>query len=151
VSALDVSIQAEILNLLMDLQSELGLTYLFIAHDLSVVAHISDRVAVMYVGQFLEFASFEELFTNPKHPYTEALLSAIPEVDPDVEMKPVSLQGEIPNPANPPSGCRFHTRCLYAEDKCRLEVPVWREIEPEHFVACHFADELVLKGVEQSQ
>jgi peptide/nickel transport system ATP-binding protein len=151
VSALDVSIQAEILNLLMDLQSELGLTYLFIAHDLSVVAHISDRVAVMYVGQFLEFASFEELFTNPKHPYTEALLSAIPEVDPDVEMKPVSLQGEIPNPANPPSGCRFHTRCLYAEDKCRLEVPVWREIEPEHFVACHFADELVLKGVEQIQ
>ena len=115
------------------------------------MAHISDRVAVMYVGQFVEFASINELFTKPRHPYTEALLSAIPEVDPDVEMKPVSLHGEIPNPANPPSGCRFHTRCLYAEDKCRLEVPVWREIEPEHFVACHFADELDLKGVEQSQ
>jgi oligopeptide/dipeptide ABC transporter ATP-binding protein len=149
VSALDVSIQAEILNLLMELQSELGLTYLFIAHDLSVVAHISDRVAVMYVGQFVEFASIKELFTKPRHPYTEALLSAIPEVDPDVEMKPVSLQGEIPNPANPPSGCRFHTRCQYAEDKCRVEEPEWREVDTDHFVACHFTDELVLKGVEQ--
>ncbi|MCK4978701.1 MAG: ATP-binding cassette domain-containing protein [Anaerolineales bacterium] len=151
VSALDVSIQAEILNLLMELQSELGLTYLFIAHDLSVVAHISDRVVVMYVGQFVEFASIEELFSKPRHPYTEALLSAIPEVDPDVEMEPVILKGEIPNPANPPSGCRFHTRCQYAEDKCRVEEPEWREIEKEHFVACHFADELVLKGVTASQ
>jgi peptide/nickel transport system ATP-binding protein len=103
----------------------------------------------MYVGQFVEFASIKELFTKPRHPYTEALLSAIPEVDPDVEMKPVSLQGEIPNPANPPSGCRFHTRCQYAEDKCRVEEPEWREVDTDHFVACHFADELVLKGVEQ--
>ena len=150
VSALDVSIQAEILNLLMELQSELGLTYLFIAHDLSVVAHISDRVVVMYVGQFVEFASIEELFSKPRHPYTEALLSAIPEVDPDVEMEPVILKGEIPNPANPPSGCRFHTRCQYAEDKCRVEEPEWREIDTDHYVACHFADELVLKGVAKS-
>lgn len=147
VSALDVSIQAEILNLLMDLQQQLDLTILFIAHDLSVVAHISDRVVVMYVGQFLELASTEALFTNPKHPYTEALLSAIPEVDPDVEMKPISLAGEIPNPANPPSGCRFHTRCPYVQEKCRHDVPEWREIESNHFVLCHFADELELKGI----
>lgn len=148
VSALDVSIQAEILNLLMDLQDELQLTYLFIAHDLSVVAHISDRVAVLYVGQFVELAPTEKLFTSPRHPYSEALLSAIPEVDPDLEMKPVSLKGEIPNPANPPSGCRFHTRCPYVEDKCRLEEPEWQEIDHNHFVACHFADELTLQGVE---
>ena len=148
VSALDVSIQAEILNLLMDLQSEFGFTYLFIAHDLSVVAHISQRVAVMYLGQLVELASTENLFHTPKHPYTEALMSAIPEVNPDQKMKPVPLKGEIPSPINPPSGCRFHTRCPYAQDVCKTEIPQWQEIEPEHFVACHFADTLTLKGAE---
>lgn len=147
VAALDVSIQAEILNLLIDLQDEFQLTYLFIAHDLSVVAHISNRVAVMYVGQIVELASTIELFNSPRHPYTESLLSAIPEVDPDVRMKPVSIKGEIPNPANPPPGCRFHTRCPYAQDKCRSEEPKLREIEEKHFVACHLADVLDLVGV----
>ena len=148
VSALDVSIQAEILNLLMELQEEFGLTYLFIAHDLSVVAHISKRVAVMYLGQFVELAPTKELFYTPKHPYTEALMSAIPEVDPDQEMVPVHLEGEIPSPVNPPSGCRFHTRCPYVQDLCKTEVPQWQEIEKERFVACHFADTLTLKGVD---
>ncbi len=146
VSALDVSIQAEILNLLMDLQKKFGLTYLFIAHDLSVVAHISRRVAVMYLGQFVELASTKNLFSAPKHPYTEALMSAIPEVNPDLEMAPVHLKGEIPSPVNPPSGCRFHTRCPYVQDLCKTDVPVWQEIEPERFVACHFADTLQLQG-----
>ena len=148
VSALDVSIQAEILNLLMELQEEFGLTYLFIAHDLSVVAHISKRVAVMYLGQFVELAPTKELFYTPKHPYTEALMSAIPEMDPDQEMVPVHLEGEIPSPVNPPSGCRFHTRCPYVQDLCKTDIPEWREIEKERFVACHFADTLTLKGVD---
>ena len=148
VSALDVSIQAEILNLLMDLQSEFGFTYLFIAHDLSVVAHISKRVAVMYLGQFVELAPTKELFHAPKHPYTEALMSAIPEMDPDQEMAPVHLEGEIPSPINPPSGCRFHTRCPYVQDICKTDIPKWQEIESEHFVACHFVDTLTLKGVK---
>jgi oligopeptide/dipeptide ABC transporter ATP-binding protein len=147
VSALDVSIQAEILNLLMDLQAEFGLTYLFIAHDLSVVAHISRRVAVMYLGQFLELAPTKPLFYTPRHPYTEALMSAIPEVNPELEMTPVRLKGEIPSPVNPPAGCRFHTRCVYVQDICKTEIPQWREIEDGHFVACHFADTLALKGV----
>lgn len=148
VSALDVSIQAEILNLLMDLQSKFGFTYLFIAHDLSVVAHISKRVAVMYLGQFVELAPTKELFHAPKHPYTEALMSAIPEIDPDQEMTPVHLEGEIPSPINPPSGCHFHTRCPYVQDMCKTEIPKWQEIEKKHFVACHFADKLTLKGVK---
>ena len=148
VSALDVSIQAEILNLLIDLQAEFGFTYLFIAHDLSVVAHISKRVAVMYLGQFVELAPTEDLFYAPKHPYTEALMSAIPEVDPDQEMSPVHLAGEIPSPINPPSGCRFHTRCPYVQDICKTDVPKWEEIEDNHFVSCHFANTLTLKGAE---
>ena len=148
VSALDVSIQAEILNLLVDLQEEFGFTYLFIAHDLSVVAHISKRVAVMYLGQLVELAPTEDLFYAPKHPYTEALMSAIPEVNPDQEMNPVQLAGEIPSPINPPSGCRFHTRCLYVQDICKTDVPKWEEIAPKHFVACHFANTLTLKGAE---
>jgi len=148
VSALDVSIQAEVLNLLMDLQAEFGLTYLFIAHDLSVVAHISSRVAVMYLGQFVELAPTKKLFYSPRHPYTEALMSAIPKVNPDIEMTPVHLKGEIPSPVNPPPGCRFHTRCPYVQDMCRTEMPQWQEIETRHFVACHFADTLTLKGTD---
>jgi oligopeptide/dipeptide ABC transporter ATP-binding protein len=148
VSALDVSIQAEILNLLMDLQSEFGFTYLFIAHDLSVVAHISRRVAVMYLGQIVEMAPTKELFHTPKHPYTEALMSAIPDMNPDQEMNPVQLEGEIPSPINPPSGCHFHTRCPYVQDMCKTDIPGWQEIEKGHFVACHFADTLTLKGVK---
>ena len=147
VSALDVSIQAEILNLLMDLQQQLGLTYLFIAHDLSVVAHISARVAVMYVGRIVELAPTTEIFRSPQHPYTQALLSAIPQVDPEKQFDPVKLEGEIPNPANVPPGCRFHTRCPFAQERCRSEAPAWREVASEHFVACHFSEELQLGGV----
>jgi oligopeptide/dipeptide ABC transporter ATP-binding protein len=146
VSALDVSIQAQILNLLMDMQKELGLTYLFIAHDLSVVEHVSDRVAVMYLGRLVELAPTQDLFYKPLHPYTEALMSAIPALDPDEVMKPVALEGEIPSPANPPSGCHFHPRCRYAQDICKSEVPAWKEHHPGRFAACHFADTLSLTG-----
>ncbi|NDJ61725.1 MAG: ABC transporter ATP-binding protein [Chloroflexi bacterium] len=146
VSALDVSIQAEILNLLEDLQQERGLTYLFIAHDLSVVEHISDRVAVMYLGQIVELAPTQQIFAVPHHPYTEALLSSVPEPDPHIEMQPIPLKGEIPNPVKPPSGCYFHPRCPYVQDKCRAEPPLLREYQPGHFAACHFADELQLVG-----
>jgi peptide/nickel transport system ATP-binding protein len=150
VSALDVSIQAQILNLLMDMQQELGLTYLFIAHDLSVVEHVSDRVAVMYLGRIIELAPTESLFYQPLHPYTEALMSAIPALDPDDVMKPVLLEGEIPSPANPPSGCHFHPRCPYVQEVCRHEVPQWKEHAPGRFAACHFADTLTLKGASTS-
>ena len=142
VSALDVSIQAEVLNLLADLQGKLGLAYLFIAHDLSVVAHISHRVAVMYVGRIVELSPSRRLFERPLHPYTRALLSAIPKVSEDEDFQPEKLEGEIPNPANVPSGCRFHTRCRFAQDRCKNEVPEWRALEQDHFVACHFAEEL---------
>jgi peptide/nickel transport system ATP-binding protein len=147
VSALDVSIQAQTLNLLQDLQEEFGLTYLFISHDLSVVEHISDRVAVMYVGKLVESAKTEELFVNPKHPYTEALLSAVPKPNPRQRSEPIILQGEVADPANPPSGCYFHPRCRYKIDRCVTEEPVLEEVAPEHFVSCHRARELRLEGV----
>lgn len=144
VSALDVSIQADIINLLMDLQKELGFTYLFIAHDLSVMAHISKRTAVMYVGRFVELAPTKVIFTAPKHPYTRALISAVPLVDPAKSFNPIKLEGEIPNPMDVPSGCRFHTRCPFTERRCKEEIPEWREIDDRHFVSCHLADELTL-------
>ena len=147
VSALDVSVQAQILNLLQDLQEEFNLTYLFIAHDLSVIEHISDRVAVMYVGKIVEMAETEELFLNPQHPYTEALLSAVPKPDPRLKMERVILSGEVANPANPPSGCYFHPRCRYAKETCKKESPQLKEINPKHYVSCHFAKELSLQGI----
>lgn len=147
VSALDVSIQAQILNLLKDLQHDLKLSYIFIAHDLAVVEHISDRVAVMYVGKLVELAKSGELFNHPRHPYTEALLSAVPQPDPTRKTGRMILEGEVANPAHPPSGCYFHPRCPYATEKCKNETPQWREISPEHFVACHHADQLQLKGM----
>ena len=150
VSALDVSIQAQILNLLMDLQKEFGLTYLFVAHDLSVVEHVSNRVAVMYLGRLVEVAPTEELFYQPMHPYTEALMSAIPALDPDEVMQPVLLKGEIPSPANPPTGCPFHPRCPYVQEVCKHDMPELKEYRSGHFAACHFADQLSLKGAVKS-
>ncbi|WMJ90604.1 ABC transporter ATP-binding protein [Anaerocolumna sp. MB42-C2] len=147
VSALDVSVQAQVVNLLRDLQEELHLTYLFISHDLSVIEHISDKVGVMYLGKMVEYASSEDLFKTPFHPYTEALLSAVPIADPTVAMERIPLQGEIPNPANPPSGCFFHTRCKYCIDKCKTDEVEFIEKEPEHFVACQRANELHLQGI----
>jgi oligopeptide transport system ATP-binding protein len=145
ISALDVSIRAQIINLLEDLQREFGLTYLFIAHDLSVVRHICNRVAVMYLGKFMELTSSEELYREPLHPYTQSLISAVPVPDPDIEdaRQRVILQGDVPTPVNPPSGCVFHTRCPLARERCRTEVPAWREAKPNHWVACHYAGEKI--------
>ncbi|KKO54377.1 ABC transporter ATP-binding protein [Paenibacillus sp. DMB20] len=139
VSALDVSIQAQIINLLSDLQKEKQLTYLFISHDLSVVEHLCDRIGVMYLGSMVEMASKEELFRNPLHPYTKALLSAIPVPDPTLKRERIVLKGDIPSPANPPSGCKFHTRCPLASDICKQQAPEYRNMGDNHFVACHFA------------
>jgi peptide/nickel transport system ATP-binding protein len=147
VSALDVSVQAQILNLLKDLQEQMGLTYLFVAHDLSVIAHISDRVAVMYVGKIVEMASMTDLFASPKHPYTEALMSAIPIPNPTPRVKKI-LSGEVANPANPPSGCYFHPRCTYVKEICSVEDPPFEEIAPKHYVKCHRTRELSLAGVD---
>ena len=137
VSALDVSIQAQIINLLKDLQRSMNLTYLFISHDLSVVKFISDKVGVMYLGKMMEFGAKKDIFDNPLHPYTQALFSAIPNPDPDMKMNRIHLEGDIPSPANPPAGCRFHTRCPMATEECAKCEPEYREVEPGHFVACH--------------
>ena len=151
VSALDVSVQAQVLNLLEDLQDELNLTYLFIAHDLSVVEHISDRVMVMYLGKIVEIAESQDIYQTPQHPYTEALLKSIPVGDPRSGRKRLPLGGDVPNPADPPTGCNFHPRCPYAQDRCQQEEPhlVPLSDKPEHFVSCHFAEELKLAGYEE--
>jgi peptide/nickel transport system ATP-binding protein len=147
VSALDVSVQAQILNLMLDLQSQLALTYLFVAHDLSVVKHVSDRVAVMYVGRIVELADTTRLFTSPRHPYTEALLSAVPTPDPRRRTRRIVLEGEVADPANPPPGCHFSPRCRYVVDRCRVETPPLVPAESGHLVSCHRAAELGLRGI----
>jgi oligopeptide/dipeptide ABC transporter ATP-binding protein len=147
VSALDVSVQAQIINLLLDLQDRLRLSMLFVAHDLGVVRHVSDRVAVMYVGRIVETAPTAALYTRPRHPYSEALLAAVPKPDPALRDSASAPIGEIADPANPPSGCAFHPRCPYAKERCRLELPVLQEIAPAHWSACHRTAELSLRGV----
>jgi oligopeptide transport system ATP-binding protein len=144
ISALDVSIQAQVVNLLEKLQNELGLTYIFIAHDMSMVRHISSRVAVMYLGKIVELADRESLYNNPQHPYTKSLLSAVPIPNPKIERqrKRIILEGDIPSPENPPKGCRFHTRCPVAIERCKVDDPEFREIAPGHFAACHLVDNL---------
>ena len=149
VSALDVSIQAQVINLLEDLQQEFGLTYLFIAHDLSVIKHISNRVAIMYLGKIVEMAKAEALFLNPKHPYTEALMSAVPVPDPDYHVEEIILTGDVPSPVNTPSGCYFHPRCRYVKELCKTKDPAYRDLGSEHFVACHFADFLKLQHIQK--
>jgi peptide/nickel transport system ATP-binding protein len=147
VSALDVSVQAQILNLLKELQNEFKLTYIFVSHDLSVVEYIANRVAVMYVGKVVEVSPSKELFAQPLHPYTEALLSSVPKPDPDLKSQRIVLQGEVPDPASPPSGCYFHPRCPYVQERCRSEAPALREIRPGHQAACHISEQLSLRGV----
>ncbi len=147
VSALDVSVQAQVLNLMLDLQRKLNLTYLFVAHDLSVVKHICDRVAVMYVGKIVEISPTDDLYYEPLHPYTEALMAAVPVADPRVRTAMTELEGDVPSPADPPSGCYFHPRCQYANDRCSVEAPQLIELRPDHFVSCHRAHELTLEGI----
>jgi peptide/nickel transport system ATP-binding protein len=147
VSALDVSIQAQVINLLEDLQRDFNLTYIFVAHDLSVVEHISDRVAVMYVGRLVELAKTDDLYYTPQHPYSEALMAAVPKPDPRRRERPIKLPGEVASPVNPPSGCYFHPRCRYAKEICSTDTPLLKEVYPEHWAACHFAGELKLRGI----
>lgn len=147
VSALDVSVQAQVLNLLQELKEQLGLTVLFVAHDLSVVEHVSDRVAVMYVGKIVELAKTEELLRHPLHPYTEALLSAVPPADPDIHPNRIRLEGEVPSPANPPAGCIFHPRCNYATQECKEKRPTLVEVTPGHWANCHLTNKLQLRGI----
>ena len=144
ISALDVSIQAQVINMFEDLQAEMGLTYLFIAHDLSAVKHISNRIGVMYLGRMVELADSYELITRPLHPYTRSLISAIPIADPKAAKasKRIVLEGDVPSPLNPPSGCRFRTRCPYADERCAQEIPMWQEVENNHYAACHHIDRL---------
>jgi peptide/nickel transport system ATP-binding protein len=149
VSALDVSVQAQTLNLMNDLKADFNLAYIFIAHDLSVVQHISDRVAVMYVGRIAEMANSIELYDNPLHPYTEALMSAVPRPNPGLKKERIIMEGDVADPGNPPPGCLFHPRCRYAVEKCKTEVPELRELKPDHYVSCHRAEELELKGIAQ--
>ena len=148
VSALDVSVRAQILKLMRGLQRDLNLTYLFISHDLSVVEYVADRVAVMYVGKLVEVAETNALYHRPLHPYTEALISAVPKADPTHHSNRIVLQGEIPDPSNPPSGCYFHPRCPYVQERCKNDTPALREVEPGRFAACHFAEQLTLRGVQ---
>lgn len=150
VSALDVSVQAQVLNLIEDLQEEFGLTYLFVAHDMAVIKHISDRVAVMYLGKIVELAETEELFANPRHPYTEALMSAVPVPNPDYTAERILLAGDVPSPVHTPSGCYFHPRCQYSKEICTTDTPEFEDVGDDHFSLCHFARRLDLRGVKTS-